>query len=245
MGKIMDELASAMKRVYYQCDQVGIIFPCHSGNVDWIDMPHLAHQAKDECMNAFKDGDISTLLGLFQKLGNESKVNNIDPARWISESSQLLRILEFEAGFQHESESIHQMIQQSGCLNETIGLIEYRLHQLMKTELLPYAMSSKEPTLQAIDHYIRNHLSDNITSLTMAKHLHLNPSYFSRFFKKKSGVNFTDYVHRMKMEHAARMMLNSDDTVEIIAEKLGYSDRTYFSKVFKKYHGISPSKYRR
>ena len=83
-----------------------------------------------------------------------------------------------------------------------------------------------------------------ITSVEMAEHLHLNASYFSRYFKKLAGVNFTDYVNQYKINMAITMLCRRNETVENVAYTLGFSDRAYFSKVFKKYSGKSPSEYK-
>lgn len=99
--------------------------------------------------------------------------------------------------------------------------------------------------LKEIDQYILEHLSENVTSVTMARQLHLNPSYFSRYFKQLTGENFTSYLHRFKINIAIRMLIEEYQTVEFIADSLGYSDRTYFSKVFKKHTGMSPAEYKR
>lgn len=83
-----------------------------------------------------------------------------------------------------------------------------------------------------------------VTSTDMAEHLHLNASYFSRYFKKLSGVNFTDYVNQYKMNMAITMLARPHETVENVAYTLGFSDRAYFSKVFKKYNGRNPSEFK-
>ncbi len=108
----------------------------------------------------------------------------------------------------------------------------------------PSEGTNKNPRLQEIEQYIMEHLSENITSVTMSNVLHLNPSYFSRYFKRLKGENFTDYLHSLKMRIAAKLLLETDETIEYIGHSLGYSDRTYFSKVFKKYNGMSPNEYK-
>lgn len=67
----------------------------------------------------------------------------------------------------------------------------------------------------------------------MARYLFLDPSYFSRYFKRMTGLTFTDYVHQHKMKVATKMLKISSQNLESLAVGLGYSDRTYFSKVFK------------
>jgi two-component system response regulator YesN len=59
-----------------------------------------------------------------------------------------------------------------------------------------------------------------------------------------TGLTFTDYVHQYKMKMATKMLRMSGQNLESLAMGLGYSDRTYFSKVFKKYVGTTPSEYK-
>ena len=100
------------------------------------------------------------------------------------------------------------------------------------------------PDLKVINALIHEHMQRNFTAIDAARVLHLNPSYFSRYFKKIAGVNFTDYVHLLKMEEAKRLLAEHNETAENAAYMLGYSDRAYFSKVFKKYTGKNPSDYK-
>ncbi|HEY0827610.1 MAG TPA: response regulator [Bacilli bacterium] len=102
----------------------------------------------------------------------------------------------------------------------------------------------KDPALLTIDRYINEHIFENVTSVDIANHLHLNASYFSRYFKKLTKMNFTEYVHQFKIKLAIELLQRPNETVENVAYSLGYSDRAYFSKVFKKYVGKSPSDYK-
>lgn len=141
-------------------------------------------------------------------------------------------------------ETFYSLLKNSSRLEET--------EQLAKTSLkrqLQLAMSSKpdrikDPELEKINQYIDDHVCETVTNVNIANYLHLNPSYFSRFFKKRYGKNFTDYVHLYKMELAKNLLNNPNETMENVAYSLGYSDRAYFSKVFKKYVGTSPSEYK-
>ena len=74
--------------------------------------------------------------------------------------------------------------------------------------------------------------------------LGVSNSYFSSVFKKEAGKSFISYLTDYRMDIAAEMILNTDEKSYIIAEKVGYLDANYFSYVFKKKFGVSPSKYR-
>ena len=74
--------------------------------------------------------------------------------------------------------------------------------------------------------------------------LGVSNSYFSSLFKKEAGKSFISYLTDYRMDIAAEMILNTDEKSYTIAEKVGYLDANYFSYVFKKKFGVSPSKYR-
>lgn len=74
--------------------------------------------------------------------------------------------------------------------------------------------------------------------------LGVSNSYFSSVFKKEAGKSFISYLTDYRMDIAAEMILNTDEKSYTIAEKVGYLDANYFSYVFKKKFGASPSKYR-
>ena len=92
--------------------------------------------------------------------------------------------------------------------------------------------------------YIYDHLHTHITAEQLAKLTGLNISYLSRLFKKETGQSFVSYLTDYRMDRAEEMVLNTDEKSYKIAEKVGYQDANYFSYVFKKKFGVSPSKYR-
>ena len=72
----------------------------------------------------------------------------------------------------------------------------------------------------------------------------MSAAYFSTVFKKETGKTFINYLTDYRMEQAVDLLLTKDEKTYIIAEKVGYSDPNYFSYVFKKQFGMSPTKYR-
>ncbi|MDR0817387.1 MAG: response regulator [Clostridiales Family XIII bacterium] len=93
--------------------------------------------------------------------------------------------------------------------------------------------------------YIDEHYSDEDLSIdVVCDLLGVSASYFSVTFKKAMGVSFITMLTQIRMRAAVEQLAITDDKTYIIAEKVGYSDPNYFSYVFKKYYGISPTKYR-
>ncbi len=90
----------------------------------------------------------------------------------------------------------------------------------------------------------QNYADSGLSVETLCSHLHLSPAYFSTLFKREVGMSFIAYVTGVRMEHAAQLLRDTDEKTYLIAEATGYTDPNYFSYVFKKQFGISPSKFR-
>lgn len=97
---------------------------------------------------------------------------------------------------------------------------------------------------QAKDFISQNYADSSLNVDTVCSHLHLSPTYFSTLFKREVGMPFTAYVTQIRMDEAARLLRDTDEKTYLIAEKTGYTDPNYFSYVFKRRFGVSPSKYR-
>jgi two-component system response regulator YesN len=78
----------------------------------------------------------------------------------------------------------------------------------------------------------------------MAKFINISKDYFSRQFKKNTGITFTEFFARIKIREAKRLMKETDLSIVAISLELGYSEANYFTRVFKKYESISPKEYR-
>ncbi len=97
--------------------------------------------------------------------------------------------------------------------------------------------------LKAIN-YIEQNIKADITLESVAKYLNMSPCYFSKFFKKTVGINFTTYVTDRKIELAKEMLSFTNMPILNIAYELSYNETNYFSKVFKKRVGVTPSDFR-
>ena len=94
--------------------------------------------------------------------------------------------------------------------------------------------------------YIIGHISDSELSVTsIASEIYLNPIYLNRVFKKETGTNLSQWIIRERMELAGTLFRTTDRTAVDIALGVGYENYPYFSTVFKKYFGCTPSQYSR
>ena len=97
--------------------------------------------------------------------------------------------------------------------------------------------------IKAIE-YIDENIHENITLDKIAFICNLSQCYFSRLFKKETGLNFVAYLNEKKIAKAKQLLKNTDSTINNIAIDLGFDDCGYFIRLFKKLEGITPKKYR-
>lgn len=97
----------------------------------------------------------------------------------------------------------------------------------------------------SVTRYIDLHYMENLHLDHMAEQMETSPKYFSNYFKKTFGVNFVDYVNKVRLSHAKELLKYTDMSIADIGEKIGYLNSSTFTTTFKKYYGISPSEFRR
>lgn len=115
----------------------------------------------------------------------------------------------------------------------------------LKEYFAVYKVDRNEKMKMSLVEYITEHYKDKDISLTMvADHFDVNPSYLSRYFKEQFGENFLDYLSRYRINISKKYLHGTDLKIQEIAELVGYSSANSYIRVFKKYEGVSPSKYR-
>jgi two component transcriptional regulator, araC family len=106
------------------------------------------------------------------------------------------------------------------------------------------AFTSKK-VLEEAKSYIEENFADIDLSLEkLCKHLHVSVARFSTNFKKDMGISYVNFLTNLRLQKAVELLKTTDEKTYIIAEMVGYADQNYFSYVFKKKYGVSPSKYR-
>lgn len=93
--------------------------------------------------------------------------------------------------------------------------------------------------------YIDEHYNEDLSLQQVAEHVGISQGYLSSLFKQKMDIHFIDYVNQVRVNHACVYLAQNYLKTYEIAYKMGFNDEKYFSKVFKKIKGISPSQYRK
>ena len=92
---------------------------------------------------------------------------------------------------------------------------------------------------------IQEGYTQDISLALLSEKYSISSSHLSALIKRELGLSFSEYITAKRMQKARELLKDEQLSIESIAEAVGYHDYFYFTKVFKKSHGISPSKYRK
>lgn len=134
--------------------------------------------------------------------------------------------------------------------------LSHRMHDLVYISelfLLVKALKNEEQDRNELIHkhiedamtYIHNNFMNNILLDDIAQNVSLNPRYFSKIFKQEIGVTPIQYLRDLRVKKAENFLIKTNLSMIEIAERTGFNDPLYFSKVFTMYHQISPKNYRK
>ncbi len=99
--------------------------------------------------------------------------------------------------------------------------------------------------IRTMKEYMQRHFSENLILENIAGSAFLSTSYASRIFKKEQKLSIMDYLRKIRISEAKKMLKESNLQIEEIAVKVGYADSSYFTKVFRKTENMTPSQYRK
>ncbi len=104
--------------------------------------------------------------------------------------------------------------------------------------------NAEPPVITRAKEFIQEHQTENLRLGHVAKACNTSTFYFCKMFKKVTGINFTDYLSRVRIEKSKNLLLNPNLRVSEIAFEVGFQSLTHFNRVFKKILGQSPTEYR-
>ncbi len=175
---------------------------------------------------------------------------------------------QYQAYMLSVSNCIIQMIQQhnldmGGIFGETsvngdlFGLLPQALKRESFAQWLSYAAlrinraireerdNTTKKVIERAMQYIQEHYQDPDLSLEqLCRYLHMSPAYFSTTFKKETGQTYVAYLTEVRLNRAVELLNTTDEKTYVIASQVGYQEQNYFSYVFKKRFGVSPTRFR-
>ena len=127
---------------------------------------------------------------------------------------------------------------------ETQEELKEALTEIIDGVLRRYGRKEEQGIVDRVRAYIRDNYGEDLSTTELAGLFFLNSKYLSAVFKEKTGMNLTAYIEAVRMEKAKQLLRDGRLSVSEAALHTGYSDPNYFSKVFKRYTGLSPKLYR-
>lgn len=125
------------------------------------------------------------------------------------------------------------------------AIYQVKESQSRNSELTDAEVKGSDQNFEMLKDYILKNYTEPISLDEIADRFGFNASYISRRFKQKFGIGVTGYVTELRINKAKEMLIATDYKIYEIARLLGYSDEKYFSRVFSKSVGISPSGFRK
>lgn len=97
---------------------------------------------------------------------------------------------------------------------------------------------------ERVQGYVQLHFCDAISAKTLAEHFYVTQAHLSRVFRERYGCTLTEYIRHLRMEYAQRLLSQTDASVSSIALNTGYPDVNYFSRLFRRHTGLTPTEFR-
>ncbi|SCX81685.1 response regulator transcription factor [Alkaliphilus peptidifermentans] len=137
-------------------------------------------------------------------------------------------------------ENIKDRKEQQRLKNSTSYLQQCQI-QFFNEYLVVSGNRGKEKYVIDTVNYIKEHYKEDITIKIASEVLYISESYLSRLFKKETGYTFVEYLTNYRMKKAIKLLVKEDMKIFEVADAVGYSDSRYFSALFKKCVGITPT----
>ncbi len=115
---------------------------------------------------------------------------------------------------------------------------------MVSNQVMVRTANAEPPVITRAREYIREHQTEDLSLGQVAQAVHTSTFYFCKLFKKATGINFTDYLSRIRIEKAKNLLLNPNLRISEIAYEVGFQSLTHFNRVFKRIVGQAPTEYR-
>lgn len=139
--------------------------------------------------------------------------------------------------------SFIQVILQQNSIDDISSQLQMAI-DIFQREIQKRAAVHEPAGVKSMKQFMKDHYRENLTLENIAASAFLSSGYASRIFKKQMNISIMDYLLQLRMDEAKKMLRETTLSIDEIASKTGYADSSYFTKVFRKAMGMTPSRYR-
>lgn len=212
------------------------------------DVMKLKKEFVDVIEENIEAGEISANKDLVKDFIRRCAEINIKPKNLINHVYFICEFIENHEYVQEEDLSELELLKKnilksenkSELINNSEAFIDYINRRYIKSKETNYKKEVNE-----IIEFIEKNIDKRITLVMVANAVNLNESYLSRIFKNETGKNLMYFINEVKMKRAKEMLKLQDNLVKEVANSIGMTDQFYFNRVFKKFYGVSPSKFKK
>ncbi len=115
---------------------------------------------------------------------------------------------------------------------------------LVSNQIMVQNTNAEPPMITRAKQFIQEHHTEDLSLGMVSRAVNTSTFYFCKMFKKATGINFTDYLSRIRIEKAKNLLLNPNLRISEVAYQVGFQSLTHFNRIFKKLAGQSPTQYR-
>lgn len=225
----------------------------HESSIPTVDA-HGTYQAEKEMLRMVREGDLNleSYINRIAVVGSVGRLSNGDQLRQMKNQSIVCATLFSRAAIEgglspelsytltdHYCQGIEACNNVSEITELTYGMQKDFVERVHRCRLNKYP-----PAIQAVCDYISLHLEEEITIAMLARHTGYADYYFSKKFKKETGLIPAEYIRRRRLERAAFRLRTTNEEIQAISSRLQFCSQSYFTDSFRKYYGVSPGVYR-
>lgn len=217
---------------------------------------HGTYQAEQEMLRMVREGDLE-LVHHIDRMSVTGTVGQLaekgDPLRQLK-NTLLVCITLFsraaiEGGLSPETsytlcDRYFQSIERINSLSE-LASIAYTMQRDFVERVHAVRTQKLSKEMEAACSYIERHLEDALTISSLAAYAGYTEYYFSKKFKRETGMTPAEFIRKKRLEKAALLLRTSDLDVQQIAMRMQFCSQSYFTDSFRKEYGVSPTKYRK
>ena len=189
---------------------------------------------------------------LAEKL-NRTLQNDGKGMAFLHPAVRVICLLDSMEAYEEKKKYLRQAVEKS-LKEETVNLCFGK--EVEEVEGIPYSFQSlaqpqqpngqhTSPVIRDVLAYIDVHFCEDITLKDLSERFYISSAYLGTVFKKELDCQFTDYVNQKRIHRAVELLQTTNARVYEIVEQVGFKDKNYFMRIFKKYTGMTPTKLRK
>lgn len=223
LGKVGDKTLTEKKSVYFSVDTQTLIKSIHRGDAAAVKSEFRDYT--DQLLHHDATPSPAYLFSMYHLLITEVRTHTNNT-------------LDSYTG------DAYQAMRQFDTFDEIYAWVEKVLVDFANEVSIQY-VEMQDPIIEKAIEYIRSHICQKIAAEDVCRHIGLSKTYFSKYFKEKTNLNFRDYLLGLKIDYAQQKLLENRYTPSELASLLGYEEYSSFSRAFKARTGFSPQDYQK